>query len=73
MNETWFETTIHARRAILYDSKGNVKKYSKDQFDMSIRANDGAEICELVGLYIHTEVQKTDFTSVGLYRDDGLA
>ena len=54
MNETWFETTIHARRAILYDSKGNVKKYSKDQFDMSIRANDGTEICELVGLYIHT-------------------
>ena len=37
-------------------------------------ANDGAEICELVGLYILTEIHKNiDFTSVGLYRDDGLA
>ena len=37
-------------------------------------ANDGAEICELVGLYILTEIHENiDFTSVGLYRDDGLA
>ena len=37
-------------------------------------ANDGAEICELVGLYILTEIHKNiDFTSIGLYRDDGLA
>ena len=41
---------------------------------MSMGANDGAEICELVGLYIVTEVhKKVDFTSVGLCRDDGLA
>ena len=38
------------------------------------RVNDGAEICELVGLYILTEIHKNmAFTSVGLYRDDGLA
>ena len=37
-------------------------------------ANDGAEICELVRLYILTEIHKNiDFTSVGLYRDDRLA
>ena len=42
-------------------------------FDVSIGANDGAEICELVWLYILTVIHKTDFTSVGLYRDDGLA
>ena len=41
---------------------------------MSIGAIDGAEICELVGLYILIEIQKNlDFTSAGLYRDDGLA
>ena len=46
----------------------------KKQFDVSMGANDGAEICELVGLYIQTEIHKNiDFTSVGLYRDDGLA
>ena len=35
---------------------------------------DGAEICELVGLYIQSKLEKilpkSDF---GLYRDDGLA
>ena len=46
----------------------------KNQFDVSMGANDGAEICELVGLYILTEIHKNiDFTSVGLCRDDGLA
>ena len=41
---------------------------------MSMGANDGAEICELVWLYILTEIHKDiDFTSIGIYRDDGLA
>ena len=49
-------------------------KNSKNQFDVSMGANDGAEIYELVRLYILTEIHKNiDFTSVGLYRDDGLA
>ena len=35
--------------------------------------SDGAEICELVGLYLLTEIHKNiDLTSVGLFRDDGL-
>ena len=50
------------------------KKNSKNQFDVSMGADDGAERCELVGLYILTEIHDNiDFTSVGLYRDDGLA
>ena len=37
-------------------------------------ANDGAEICKVVGLYILTEVHENIyFTSVDLFRDDGLA
>ena len=49
-------------------------KKLKNQFDVSMGANDGAEICELVGLYILTEIHKNiDFTSVGFNRDDGLA
>ena len=67
---------MHARRTILCDHKGNVwtKKNSKNQFDVSMGANDGAEICELVGLNILTEIHRNiDFSSVGLYRDDGLA
>ena len=60
---TEFDAIMHARRTILYDHKGNVwtKKNSKNLFDMSMGANDGAEICELVGLYILTEIHKNKF------------
>ena len=36
-------------------------------------ANDGAEVCELVGLYIQKSIKNIDFTSEGQYRDDVLA
>ena len=39
---------------------------SKSQFDVSMGANDGAEICELVELIILTEVRiNEEFTCVG--------
>ena len=39
-----------------------------------MEANDGADICELVGLCILTIIHRSiDFTYVGLYGDDGLA
>ena len=43
-------------------------------FDVTMGAPDGAEICELVGLFILNEV-KNEFKMLdfGLYRDDGLA
>ena len=35
---------------------------------------DGAEICELVGLYLLHKLQPVfDLKNTGLYRDDGLA
>jgi len=35
---------------------------------------DGAEVCELVGLYIlHILGEKYSIEGIGLYRDDGLA
>ena len=34
---------------------------------------DGAEVCELVGLYILDKLSNvTDKNNIGLYRDDGL-
>ena len=36
--------------------------------------NDGADICELAGIYILTEIHsKVDFTSVEQFRDGGQA
>ena len=41
-------------------------------FDVTMGSYDGAEICELVGLYLLSQLQNLNI-NVGLYRDDGLA
>ena len=38
-----------------------------------MRAYDGAEVCELVGLYLLNNLANEFDNSVGLYRDNGLA
>ena len=44
------------------------------QFDVTMGAPDGAEVCELVGLLLTNEVRnKFPELDFGLYRDDGLA
>ena len=41
---------------------------------MTMGAPDGAEVCELVGLFILSEVKREfPLLDFGLYRDDGLA
>ena len=43
-------------------------------FDVTMGSYDGAELCELVGLYLLNQLSTViDKSSVGLYRDDGLA
>ena len=70
------DTILHARRSLLFDTKGRawVKKDQSNQFDVTMGANDGAEIAELVGLYVlHKLKNETRLENTGLYRDDGLA
>ena len=52
---------------------GVVWTKQKSNFDVSQGSYDGAEISELVGLYI-LEVIKTQLSeeNIGIYRDDGL-
>lgn len=71
-----YRTIMHSRRSLLFDHNGNewVKKNAENEFDVSMGAFDGAEVCELVGLYVlHLIKTKLRMTNVGLYRDDGLA
>ena len=43
-------------------------------FDVTMCSFDGAEICELVGLYIQSKLEKIlPKSNFRLYRDDGLA
>ena len=40
----------------------------------SMGAFDGAKVCELIGLYIHSTINESlNFGRIGLYRDDDLA
>ena len=69
----------HARKTFLfYNGTLWIKKGSAKGFDIAMGANDGAECCELVGLYLLNKMasgEKPIFSkaSCGLYRDDGLS
>ena len=71
----------HARRALLFNKSSPLPEAEtlpwqkkETDFDVTMGAPDGAEICELVGLLILKEI-KNNFKQLefGLYRDDGLA
>ena len=69
------EIIFHDRKSLLFDKNISwIKKNNGSMFDVTMGSNDGAEVCELVGLYILSilsrKYQKSD---IGLYRDDGLA
>ncbi len=65
----------HARKSVLFnDGKPWTKKDSNSLFDVTMGSYDGAEICELVGLFILNKLgKKFGKENIGLYRDDGLA
>ena len=65
---------MQARRTLLFkDGERWVKKTSNEEFDVSMRCFDGAEICELVGISnLHLLKSIIRKENVGLYRDDGL-
>ena len=69
-----YETIFHSRKSLLYKNKEAWVKKDNDNFDVTMGAFDGAEICELIGLFLLNEIGKQyNKTNFGLYRDDGLA
>ena len=76
ISEVEHDTIMHARKTLLFDNSERpwMKKSCPNAFDVAMGAFDGAEICELVGLFILNELESNlGAESVGLYRDDGLA
>ena len=75
ITEDMVKAITNSRKAFLY-FEGNpwVKKDVEEHFDVTEGSFDGAEVCELVGLFMLTQLNEliTD-GSVGLYRDNGLA
>ena len=66
---------MHARKSVLFDKDTPWKKKDNESlFDVTMGSFDGAEVCELVGLYIlNTLSNEYGKEHIGLYRDDGLA
>ena len=65
---------MHARKSLLFNNGTTWIKKDSNLFDVTMGSFDGAEICELVGLFILNKLAtKYGKDNIGLYRDDGLA
>ena len=66
---------LHSRRSFLFHGKDVWVKKAQPDFDVPMGSFDGAEICELVGLYLLKKVSDSGLFhdgNFGLYRDDGI-
>ena len=64
---------MQAKRSLLFSGdKSWSKKSTTELFDVTMGSFDGAETCELVVVYILSQLKKIS-PDIGLYRDDGLA
>ena len=67
---------MHAKKTILFNNETSwwKKNNTNDLFDVPMGSHDAAETCELVVCYLLAQRNKElENTSLGLYRDDGLA
>ena len=64
----------HARKSLLFHNEQPWVKNTGDLFDVTMGAYDGAEVFELVGIFLQNTIsQHYNKSNFGLYRDDGLA
>ena len=74
IDEKYINIIFHARKSVLFYKGQMWIKKENEHFDVTMGSWDGAEICELVGLYILVQlIQFIPKECIGLYRDDGLA
>ena len=58
---------------ILHNEEPWEKINNANDFDVPMGSYDGAEVCELVGIFLQSELSEVmEKPSYGLYRDDGL-
>ena len=72
--DTQLNIIKHSRKSLLFSNSETWIKKDSDLFDVTMGSFDGAEICELVGLYLLDKLSSlTGRENIGLYRDDGLS
>ena len=63
----------HSRKSLLFSNGLAWTKKNSNMFDITMGSFDGAEVCELVGLFLLNGLcNKYGVNNIGLYRDDGL-
>ena len=62
---------FQCRNSILFNNEKPWNKKGNDQFNVTMGSWDGAEICEIVGLYLLSELSKLGI-QVGLYKMDSV-
>ena len=64
----------HGRKSLLFNENKAWKKEDTDTtFDVKIGSYDGAELCDLIGIYIQSLlINILSKDNMGLHRDDGL-
>ena len=74
INDDETKTIMHSRKSLLFNGTDvRIKKDGDRDFDVTMSSFDGAEICEVVGLYIlHKLGEKHGKERISSYRDDGL-
>ena len=74
ISDTELNILKHSRKSLLFSNSEAWIKKEGDLFDVTMGSFDGAEVCELVGLYLLDRLsQLTGKCNIGLYRDDGLS
>ena len=71
------DTITHSCSSFLFNegSPWSKKNTNGDLFDVTMGSYAGAEICELVGLFILDKITSSELfprSSIGIYRDDGI-
>ena len=66
------ELFVHTKKSLLWDGKTAWVKKGASLFDVTMGSFDGAETCDMVGLFLLSELSKLPI-QVGLYRDDILS
>ena len=68
------EIIMHSRKALLFNNDDIWIKKGEKLFDVTMGSYDGAEVTDLVGLFLLSDIETLfEKENVGLYRDDGLA
>ena len=63
----------HSRKTLHFHNNQPSEKYGELDFDILIGCYDGAEVCELVGIFILNKLSNIICkNSIGLYRDNSL-